>query len=63
VWRGSEKKKGEGAAERSRQVSVRESWECAWKMDLGVACCRSCVLQDDERERVRDAFEKNRFNI
>ena len=32
-------------------------------MDLGVACCRSCVLQDDERERVRDAFEKNRFNI
>ena len=28
-----------------------------------VACCRSCVLQDDERERVRDAFEKNRFNI
>ncbi len=24
---------------------------------------RSCVLQDDERERVRDAFEKNRFNI
>ena len=24
---------------------------------------RSCVLQDDERGRVRDAFEKNRFNI
>jgi len=39
-------------------VSVRELRECAWKMDLG-----SCVLQYDERERVRDAFEKDRFNI
>ena len=52
------KKKREGAAESGRQVSVRELWECAWEKDLG-----SCVLQDDERRHVRDAFEKNRFNI
>ena len=59
MWRDSEKKeKREGAAESSRQVSAQELWECVWKMDLG-----SCVLQDDERRRVRDAFEKNRFNI
>ena len=34
------KKKREGVAESSRQVSVRELRECAWKMDLGVACCK-----------------------
>ena len=43
MWRGSEKKeKSGGAAESSRQVSVRELWECTWKMDLG-----SCVLQEN----------------
>ena len=47
MWRGSEKKKEKRreTVERSRQVSVRELRECAWKMDLG-----GCVLQENARE-------------